>query len=132
MITKAKGVEDSCPSCQKKLVCVEITYKDEVKLQWQNPEGGAHYSFDFKTKKTSCKGSTPVATPNVLTTPDFTKTDHIKLPKAQLEQIVKEASEGTDRLILVLSCVEKKCAEAGITHPAKVGMIFNQVCENRR
>ena len=132
MITKAKGVEDSCPSCGKPLICVEITYKDQVKLQWQNKEGGAHYSFDFATKKTSCKGVSPSTTPNILTAPDVTKIDHIKFDGDQKKEIVKEALDGADRLLVVLSTVETACAKAGISHPAKVGMIFNQVCNNRR
>ena len=52
MIPKAKGAEDSCPSCHQILVCREKEYKGETSLQWQYKDREeAHFSFDFKTKK---------------------------------------------------------------------------------
>lgn len=56
-LEKVKGNKESCPSCHAEIICNEITYKGETKLQWQNADGKAHYSFNPETKKTSCKSN---------------------------------------------------------------------------
>jgi hypothetical protein len=137
MIPKQKGAEDSCPTCHQVLVCREKEYKGEISLQWQykNKEE-AHFDYDFKTKKTNCKESMPRAsgssTITTASTADKLKLDGLKIPGEQMKQIIEASSEMTERLLCVFSGVQKVCASAGITHPATVGMIYNQVCENRR
>lgn len=136
MIAKEKGAEDSCPSCKQTLVCREITYKDQKKLQWQyKGKEEAHFSFDFKTGKTSCKEGTGFA--ETFRKPTTSAQNElnisgIDLPQKEKEGIMNAAEELTDRMLIVLSGVTRKCAAAGVTHPATVGMIFNQVCETRR
>lgn len=135
MIAKTKGAEDSCPSCKQTLVCREITYKDQKKLQWQYKDKEvAHFSFDFKTGKTSCKESaTGFAETRVQhSAQNELNISGIDLPQKEKEGIMKATEELTDRMLIVLSGVTRKCAAAGITHPATIGMIFNQVCETRR
>jgi len=135
MITKKEGAEDSCPSCRQLLVCRTTQYKDnEPKNQWQyKDKEEAHFSFDFKTKKSACKessGGSQAST--VQSSADKINLDGISTPGDQMDMIIKSAAELTERMLCVFSGVQKVCNNAGITHPATIGMIFNQVCENRR
>jgi len=135
MITKKEGAEDSCPSCRQLLVCRTTQYKDNPpKLQWQYKDREeAHFSFDFKTKKSACKESTGGSqTSTVQSSADKVNLDGISTPGDQMDMIIKSAAELTERMLCVFSGVQKVCNNAGITHPATIGMIFNQVCENRR
>lgn len=56
----------------------------------------------------------------------------IDIKQDQKDEIMKETEDGTKRLLIVLSGVQRICRESGIEHPATIGMVFNQVCENRR
>ena len=134
MIPKTKGAEDSCPSCHQILVCREKEYKGDISLQWQYKDREeAHFSFDFKTKKSACKESSGGSqTSTVQSSADKINLDGISTPGDQMDMIIKSAAELTERMLCVFSGVQKVCNNAGITHPATIGMIFNQVCENRR
>ena len=56
MVDKVEGATTECKSCGQLTVCRKITYDGKDKLQWQDQnENKAHYSYDFKTKKVSCK-----------------------------------------------------------------------------
>ena len=135
MITKAKDAEDTCPSCKQTLVCREVTYKDQTKLQWQYKDREeAHFSFDYKTKKSACKetsGGSKAGTTSSVTT-DTLNLDKISIPGDQIASITQATAELTERMLVVFSGVQRVCNNAGITHPATIGMIYNQVCENRR
>ena len=134
MIPKTKGAEDSCPSCHQILVCREKEYKGDISLQWQYKDREeAHFSFDFKTKKSACKESSGGSqTSTVQSSADKINLDGISLPGDQVDQITKSAAEMAERMLCVFSGVQRVCNNAGMTNPAAVGMIFNQVCENRR
>ena len=137
MITKTEGAEDQCPSCKQTLVCREITYKDTKKLQWQYKDKEvAHFAYDFKSGKSSCKesaqaGSEAGARANP-SNQEQIHIDKIDLPMDQIADINNAAIDGAKRAIVVLSTVTAVCHGSGITHPATIGMIFNQVCEQRR
>ena len=135
MIPKTKGAEDSCPSCHQVLVCREKEYKGEVSLQWQYKDREeAHFSFDYKTKKSACKetsGGSKASTTSSVTT-DTLNLDKISIPGDQIASITQATAELTERMLVVFSGVQRVCNNAGITHPATIGMIYNQVCENRR
>ena len=128
------GTEDSCPSCRQLLVCRTTQYKDnEPKNQWQyKDKEEAHFSFDFKTKKSACKESTGGSQASTASAPDKINLDKVSIPGDQIDLIVKSSAEDTERLLVVLSGVERECHNAGVTNPAKIGMLFNQVCANRR
>lgn len=135
MITKFEGAEDSCPSCKQTLVCREIVYKDKKKLQWQYKDKEvAHFAYDFKSGKTSCKESAQAGAQAgaKVNAPDKVQLKNINLDIGQIEEIQKGAFDLSERLLVVLNAVETACDGAGITNPAKIGMIFNQVCEQRR
>ena len=136
MIPKSKGAEDSCPSCHQILVCREKEYKGETSLQWQyKDKEEAHFSFDYKTKKSACKetsGGSKASTTQSSVTTDTLNLDKISIPGDQIASITQATAELTERMLVVFSGVQRVCNNAGITHPATIGMIFNQVCENRR
>lgn len=133
MIPKSKGAEDKCPSCQQVLVCREKEYKGETSLQWQyKDKEEAHFSFDYKTKKSACKETSGGSKASTTSAPDKINLDKVSIPGDQIDLIVKSAAEDTERLLVVLSGVERVCHNVGITNPAKIGMLFNQVCQNRR
>ncbi len=135
MITKAKDAKDACPSCKQTLVCREVEYKGVKKLQWQyeNKEV-AHFSFDFKSGKSACKESSTGFAETFKTSnqADELNISGLALDKKQQEAIMKAAEEGVERMLVVFSATQRKCRAAGLSHPATIGMIFNQVCENRR
>ena len=91
MIPKTKGAEDSCPSCHQILVCREKEYKGEVSLQWQYKDREeAHFSFDFKTKKSACKESSGGSqTSTVQSSADKVNLDGISTPGDQMDMIIK-------------------------------------------
>ena len=134
MISKKKGAEDSCPSCHQMLVCREKDYKGEISLQWQyKDKEEAHFSFDFATKKSACKESTD----SKASTTSSSATTEINLVGMTLSEkdkdlIVQSAGELTERMICVYKGVFDNCVKSGITNPAGIGMIFNQVCATRR
>lgn len=65
-------------------------------------------------------------------TPDTLNLDKISIPGDQIASITQSTAEMTERMLVVFSGVQRVCNNAGITHPATIGMIFNQVCETRR
>lgn len=134
MITKEQGAEDKCPSCKQTLVCREVEYKGNKKLQWQyKDKEEAHFSFDFATKKSACKESSDgqVQTSSN-TSADQLNISGLTLAKEDQVKIMKAAEDGVERMLIVFSAVQRVCKSAGLNHPATIGMIFNQVCENRR
>ena len=133
MISKKKGAEDTCPSCQIMLVCREKEYKGEISLQWQyKDKEEAHFNYDFKTKKTSCKESSTSETTVRPTSARTIDTDGLSIPKDQQKMIIDSAQELAERMFCILKGVQNAAAKVGETNPAGIGMIFNQVCENRR
>lgn len=138
MITKAEGAKDTCPSCQQELICrMKVSEKYGNSLQWQYADREeAHFSYDFKTKKSSCKemgGST--STSQAATQSSSVENidlDKLKLPGDQVAQINNESIDLAERMIVAYNTVKSVCNRVGITHPATIGMIFNQVCETRR
>ena len=60
-LNKVEGSIENCPSCKQKIYCRTKPASDNypAKLQWQDEDGKTHYSFDFATKETTCKGGKP-------------------------------------------------------------------------
>jgi hypothetical protein len=136
MITKAEGAKDTCPSCQQELICrMKVSEKYGNSLQWQYADREeAHFSYDFKTKKSSCKemdGSTSKAVTQSSSVENI-DLDKLKLPGDQVAQINNESADLAERMVVAYNTVKSVCNRVGITHPATIGMIFNQVCETRR
>jgi hypothetical protein len=131
MISKKKGAEDKCPSCQTMLVCREKDYKGEITLQWQYKDKEvAHFNYDFKTKKTSCKEiSETTVRPTSARIIDL---DSLSIPKDQQEHIIESSEEMAERMFCILKGVQNAAAKVGETNPAGIGMVYNQVCANRR
>jgi len=133
MISKKKGAEDTCPSCQTMLVCREKDYKGEITLQWQyKDKEEAHFSFDYKTKKTSCKESSSSETTVRPTSARTIDLDSLSIPKEQQKMIITSSEEMAERMFCVLKGVQNAAAKVGETNPAGIGMVYNQVCANRR
>ena len=122
-INKVEGAKDQCPSCTQTIFCrmTKGSEKYPAKLQWQNESGDAHYSFDFATKKTSCKGS-EVQTPLTISMPKGVGTDD-----KVLERFAKDSETIAKQKIAKYIGVKKACDESGISNPAMIGMIFNAV-----
>ena len=137
MIPKSEGAKDTCPSCHQELICRETEFKGQKNLQWQYADREeAHFSYDFKTKKTSCKemgGSTSTSQAATQSSSvENVDLDKLKLPGDQVAQINNETIDLTERMIVVYNTVKSKCNAVGITSPPVIGMIYNQVCETRR
>ena len=125
-LDKKEGNTGQCPSCNRDIVCrmTDGSEKYPAKLQWQNVDGTAHYSFDFKTKTTDCKKTDAFSTglPKEITMPDSKGAD-----KEILERFKNDSYEIAKQRIAQFLGVEKACIESGITNPATKGMIFNAV-----
>jgi len=138
MITKAEGAKDKCPSCQQELICrMKVSEKYGNSLQWQYADREeAHFSYDFKTKKSSCKETDGTTSSSQATTQSSSveniDLDKLKLPGDQVAQINNESADLAERMVVAYNTVKSVCNRVGITHPATIGMIFNQVCETRR
>lgn len=89
MIEKTLGAEDNCPFCKCKVKCGVTTYQGESKLQWQNPDGKAHY----KPNKGGCNvyGVTEIAP--VSPTTEFASAVNVEsvIPKPPMNQQVSDA-----------------------------------------
>ena len=123
-LNKVEGAIETCPSCNSKIYCklTKGSEKYPAKLQWQDEDGSAHYSFDFATKSTSCKSQTGEPKGDIITMPISSGTD-----KAVLERMMADAEIIARQKIAKYIGVKKACIESGITAPAMIGMLFNAV-----
>jgi hypothetical protein len=124
-LNKIEGAKEQCPGCTQTIFCRMTKGSDKypAKLQWQNEDGTAHYSFDFKTKETSCKNQTQGKTePLVITMPKGTGTDG-----KVLERFASDSETIAKQKIAKYIGVKKACDESGIINPVMIGMIFNAV-----
>lgn len=125
-LNKTENAVEQCPTCKQKMICRMTKGSDKypAKLQWQNDDGKAHYSFDFATKTTSCKDE--VLEPTATNT-----TSVITIPMAEgieaqvLQRIYDDAKAVTKHNIARLAGVMDECKNSNITHPATIGMLFN-------
>ena len=134
MIPKSKGAEDSCPSCHKVLVCREKEYKGETSLQWQYKDREeAHFSFDFKTKKSACKESTggsQASTSNTSATREINLSS-LALSKEEQDKIVQDAESIGEKLACQLKAIDNLVAKGVISDKYDRGMIFNALIQYR-
>ena len=123
-LNKVENAIEKCPNCDSKIYCrmTKGSEKYPAKLQWQDEDGSAHYSFDFATKTTSCKNESPKKESLTLTMPKGTGTDG-----KVLERFSNDAEVIAKQKIAKYIGVKKACDESGITNPAMIGMIFNAV-----
>jgi len=56
----------------------------------------------------------------------------LELPSEELFEIEKIFGPITDKLLAVLVTVRGRCIKAGVTEAPAIGMVFNQVCAQRR
>ena len=122
-LNKVEGAKEQCPGCTQTIFCrmTKGSEKYPAKLQWQNDNGSAHYSFDFETKSTSCKSLITVSA-ITLTMPKGTDIDG-----KVLERFASDSETVAKQKIAKYIGVKKACDESGITNPAMIGMIFNAV-----
>jgi hypothetical protein len=134
MIPKTKGAEDSCPSCHQILVCREKEYKGEVSLQWQYKDREeAHFSFDYKTKKSACKESTggsQASTSNTSATREINLSS-LALSKEEQDKIVQDAESIGEKLACQLKAIDNLVAKGVISDKYDRGMIFNALIQYR-
>ena len=129
-LVKKEGNVEQCPTCKTKIYC---KLKPAVgnypeKLQWQNGDGTAHYSFNFATKETSCGTPVKTAATSVEIDPS-----NIGLEKAQLDQVQAETEKILQFQLARISCIEQGLKKRGIPFTgAFVGMLYNQQMESLR
>lgn len=135
-LEKKLGAREKCPSCQNDIFCREVEYKGEKKLQWQNEDGTSHYSFDYKTKVTSCKEVVKKAegVKEQLNSPTEIHLGKIPFTVEEISVIQEAVSEKMNSLAVTYVVVRQKLAEFGLIdpNPALVGMFFNRVREELR
>lgn len=126
---KKAGNKGPCFRCGNTITCGTVEYSGEVKLQWQNDDGKAHYDKEGNCKQWVTSSENIVGTPQ-----SGTIQDTIKLPESlpeieqKLTNTMKEKSKALAfHKIAILDGVTEACKESGITHPATVGMLFNAI-----
>jgi len=134
MIPKTKGAEDSCPSCHQILVCREKEYKGEVSLQWQyKDKEEAHFSFDYKTKKSACKessGGSQTSTSNTSATREINLSS-LTISKEDQDKIIQDAESIGEKLACQLKAIDNLVAKGVISDKYDRGMIFNALIQYR-
>lgn len=131
-LNKTEGAEESCPTCHKTIVCRTVEYKGNKKLQWQDPNGGAHYLYDRETGKTSCKGNAE----NVAYSKEVGRTvqskgeihlEQIDIPLETLDELRGETEAMLKFQLARLYYIQEGLRNRGIdATPAFVGMLYNQ------
>lgn len=113
--TKEKGNNGPCFKCGKNIVCNEISYDNETKLQWQI-DGKAHYTKDGDCKgdSTESNGGAPKAIVS-----QKVKLEDIKLEEEVLSNVLHVAKSGSQFLKALEFAVWE---ELGETSPAHVGL----------
>ena len=129
------GTEDSCPSCNQILVCRTTQYKDNLpKNQWQYKDREeAHFSFDFKTKKSACKessGGSQASTSNTSATREINLSS-LALSKEEQDKIVQDAESIGEKLACQLKAIDNLVAKGVISDKYDRGMIFNALIQYR-
>ena len=129
-LVKKEGNVEQCPTCKVKIHCklkpASGNYPE--KLQWQNEDGTAHYSFNFATKETSC-GTPTVSTP---------KTAEININNLGLDKDILKGVEAETEKILQFQLARIHFIEQGLKNRgipftgAFVGMLYNQQMESLR
>lgn len=134
MISKKKGAEDKCPSCQMMLVCREKDYKGEVSLQWQyKDKEEAHFSYDIKTKKTACKESSGGSQAGISNSSASRgiNTSSMTTSKEEQDRTIKEAESLGEKLACQLKGIDNLVAKGVIDDIYDRGMIFNALIQYR-
>jgi len=95
MVTKKEGAEMSCKSCGTDLVCHTKEYGGNyaATLQWQNPDGTAHYKTN-DGKNFSC--NIPEEDPNQTKIPVTTITTGSPPPSNKIDVKIREELEGVN------------------------------------
>lgn len=134
-LEKKLGAKENCPSCHNQMLCAEIEYKGEKKLQWQDLDGKAHYNYDYKTKTTSCAKNTAQVTKKLesVSRRNEIHLKDLKLTVEQLQAIAEETNSMLDVQLARIYYIEQGLISKGIepTGPF-VGMLYNQQMESLR
>ena len=125
-LNKVEGSIEKCPSCKNTIYCrtKEASGNYPAKLQWQDEDGKAHYSFDFATKETTCKGAkTESSTTHQVSTQTV---ESVKWEVLQKEDYTADMQE------LVLGLKTMRCLayqDAKDVHPdmAENSNVFGQI-----
>lgn len=118
---KKAGNQGPCFKCQQVMICNEIEYKGEKKLQWQDNNGKSHYDKDG-----NCKGTVQQVDNAV----QAIKTQKIKLEDIKLDiPILEKALQVSRSSIQFLKAIEYVAYEelGQDTNPAHIGMYVNIV-----
>ncbi|UVF62459.1 hypothetical protein [Nitrososphaeria virus YSH_922147] len=127
-LNKVEGAVEQCPSCKGKIYCKKkpASGKYPEKLQWQDEDGKAHYSYDFKTDTTSCAGTKEKIEATVQKIQSQTiKLSDIKLDQAMLERVLMLSNKTT----YILMAIEYGVREVlgSDANPQHVGMYVNNI-----
>ena len=132
MISKKKGAEDTCPSCQMMLVCREKDYKGEISLQWQyKDKEEAHFSFDYKTKKSACKESSGGSQTSNTSASREINLSSLTMSKGDQDKIIEDAESIGEKLACQLKGIDNLVAKGVISDKYDRGMIFNALIQYR-
>ena len=94
-MNKVEGSIEKCPSCKNTVYCrtKEASGNYPAKLQWQDEDGKAHYSFDFATKETTCKGGKAVESSVTYKQPQAQIIESVKWEILQKEDYTPDMQE---------------------------------------
>ena len=125
-LNKVEGSIEKCPSCKNTIYCrtKKASGNYPAELQWQDEDGKAHYSFDFKTNETTCKGAkTESSTTHIIQVPTV---ESVKWEVLQKEDYTADMQE----LVLGLKTMRSLAyQDAKDVHPdmAENSNVFGQI-----
>lgn len=135
---KTVGAKTNCQNCGAKIECKESTYQGKTSLSWYD-EGtnNKHYSYDFKTKVTTCKTGKTTEGDSSPATKEFKaqriNINDLKLDGEYVQQVIIDIGTHVKTSLLEIDCIIDELEKVKQTpYPAYVGMIWNQYCENKR
>ena len=124
---KIAGNHGPCFKCGTEMFCNEVEYQGTKKLQWQEQDGKAHYSFDVATKATTCRQTAAKIKETV---------QSIIQQKIQLKDVdlnmdtLNKVLEVTQSSSQILKAIEYGVREQlGETAPAHIGLYVKIISE---
>jgi len=109
MVEKVEGAEWNCGTCNTHLVCRMKVYEGDFKdkLQWQNPDGSAHFAYNGHEYSCNIPPDTDTSStpdPNPIPPSETPKDDSDVQCKDVIDEMPKEMSKDAIITLDKISC----------------------------
>lgn len=132
-LQKEEGKKEKCPICGDSMVCQNKPYQGKDNLSWRNPDGTAHYNFNFKDKSTTCNRAGSEKSPEQPTKTAQQSSPAVSLDKFEFKEITsvdkrdaianKARKIFEEKVIVGQVSKEPQFAGLGFDNPMSVGQV---------